>query len=118
MISSGVVNAVQPNEEDLERTRPKECQRRKEEACVIGGGDPAPAVVTFTTEMASVAVDELIAVLTSFHGMKGVIPNRVRRWHARDKRFIAPWHRDSCPACNSVWACGAGDVTPFLDMVD
>ena len=61
LICSGVVNAARANEEDLERTRPEEYQRRKDEAYVIGGGEPAPAVVTFTTEMASVAVDELIA---------------------------------------------------------
>lgn len=117
LICSGVVNAARANEEDLERTRPEEYQRRKDEAYVIGGGEPAPAVVTFTTEMASVAVDELIAALTGFHGMEGMIPNRVRRWHARDDRFIAHPHRDGCPVCNSDWTSGAGDVTPFLDMV-
>lgn len=118
LICSGVVNAARANEEDLERTRPEEFQRRKDEAYVIGGGDPAPAVVTFTTEMAAVAVDELIAALTGFHGMEGMIPNRVRRWHARDDRFIAHHRRDGCPVCNSDWSCGAGDVAPFLDMVD
>lgn len=118
LICSGVVNTARANEEDLERTRPEEFQRRKDEAYVIGGGDPAPAVVTFTTEMAAVAVDELVAALTGFHGMEGMIPNRVRRWHARDDRFIAHHHRDGCPICNSDWSCGAGDVAPFLDMVD
>jgi molybdopterin/thiamine biosynthesis adenylyltransferase len=117
LICSGVVNAGRANEEDLERTRPEEFQRRKDEAYVIGGGDPAPAVVTFTTEMASAAVAELVAALTGFHGMDGMIPHRVRRWHARDDRFIAHLRRDDCPVCNSAWACGAGDVTPFLDMV-
>jgi molybdopterin/thiamine biosynthesis adenylyltransferase len=117
LVCSGVVSAARANEEDLERTRPEEYQRRKDEAYVIGGGDPAPAVVTFTTEMASVAVNELIAALTGFHGTDGMIPNRVRRWHARDDRFIAHAHRNGCPICNSTWACGAGDVTPFLDMV-
>jgi molybdopterin/thiamine biosynthesis adenylyltransferase len=117
LICSGIVNAARANEEDLERTRPEEFQRRKDEAYVIGGGDPAPAVVTFTTEMAAVAVDELVAALTGFHGMEGMIPSRVRRWHARDDRFIAHAHRDGCPVCNSASALGAGDVTPFLDMV-
>ena len=117
LVCSGVVNAVRANEEDLARTRPEEFQRRKDEAYVIGGGDPAPAVVTFTTEMATVAVDEMIAALTGFHGMEGMIPNRVRRWHARDDRFIAHTRRDGCPICNSETSCGAGDVVPFLDMV-
>lgn len=117
LICSGVVNAARANEEDLERTRPEEFQKRKDEAYVIGGGDPAPAVVTFTTEMAAMAVNEMIASLTGFHGMEGMIPNRVRRWHARDDRFTAHARRDGCPVCNSEWSRGAGDVVPFLDTV-
>ena len=117
LICSGVVNAARANEEDLERTRPEEFQKRKDEAYIIGGGDPAPAVVTFTTEMAAMAVNEMIASLTGFHGMEGMIPNRVRRWHARDDRFTAHAHRDGCPVCNSEWSRGACDVEPFLDMV-
>jgi hypothetical protein len=117
LICSGVVNAARASEEDLERTRPDEFQKRKEEAYVMGAGDPAPAVVTFTTEMASVAVNEMIAAITGFHGMEGMIPNRVRRWHALDDRFTAPHAREGCPVCNSDDARGAGDVDPFLDMV-
>ncbi len=117
LICSGVVNAARASEEDLERTRPDEFQKRKAEAYVIGGGDPAPAVVTFTTEMAAMAVNEMIAALTGFHGMEGMIPNRVRRWHARDDRFIAHAQREGCPVCNSELSRGAGDVIPFLDMV-
>lgn len=117
LICSGVVNAARAHEEDLERTRPEEFQKRKEEAYVIGGGDPAPAVVTFTTEMATVAVNEMIAAITGFHGSEGMISNRVRRWHSRDDRFLAHSQRDGCPVCNSDWSRGAGDVVPFLDMV-
>ena len=117
LICSGVVSGARANEEDLERTRPEEFQKRKAEAYVIGGGDPAPAVVTFTTEMAAMAVNEMIAALTGFHGMEGMIPNRVRRWHARDDRFIAHAQREGCPVCNSELSLGAGDVVPFLDMV-
>lgn len=117
LLCSGIVNAVRANEEDLERTRPDEFQRRKDEAYVMGAGDPAPAVVTFTTEMATVAVNEMIAALTGFHGTEGMIPNRVRRWHVRDDRYIAAQPRDGCPVCQSSSAMGAGDVVPFLDMV-
>lgn len=117
LICSGVVNPARASEEDLERTRPEEFQKRKKESYVIGGGDPAPAVVTFTTEMASVAVSEMIAALSGFHGMEGMVPNRVRRWHARDDRFTAHRERDGCPVCNSDGTRGAGDVAPFLDMV-
>lgn len=46
--------------EGLRRNDLAEFQRRKAEAYVDGGGDPAPAVVTFTTSIACAAVDELI----------------------------------------------------------
>ncbi|MFD1488794.1 ThiF family adenylyltransferase [Ancylobacter vacuolatus] len=117
LICSGVVNAARANDEDLERSRPEEFQKRKAEAYVMGGGDPAPAVVTFTTEMAATAVNEMIAALTGFHGNDGMVPNRVRRWHARDERFTAHASREGCPVCNADGSRGAGDVVPFLDAV-
>lgn len=116
LICGGVVNATRAQEEELERNQPDEFKRRKAEAYVVGAGDPAPAVVTFTTEMASVAVDEMIAALTGFHGAGGMIPTRVRRWHARDDRFLNVQAREGCPVCQSEDSRGAGDVIPFLDM--
>ncbi|MEL4377654.1 ThiF family adenylyltransferase [Brucella cytisi] len=116
LICGGVVNAIRAQEEELERNQPDEFQRRKVEAYVVGAGDPAPAVVTFTTEMASVAVDEMIAALTGFHGADGMIPTRVRRWHVRDDRFLDIKAREGCPVCQSDDSRGAGDVSPFLDM--
>lgn len=49
-------------EEDIERSDPAEYERQKTEAYVRGGGNPAPAVVTFTSEAATMAVNELLAV--------------------------------------------------------
>ncbi|MBD7992165.1 ThiF family adenylyltransferase [Ochrobactrum sp. Sa2BUA5] len=116
LICGGIVNATRAQEEELERNQPDEFQRRKAEAYVVGAGDPAPAVVTFTTEMASVAVNEMIAAITGFHGADGMITTRIRRWHARDDRFLNVRARESCPVCQSDDSRGAGDVSPFLDM--
>jgi hypothetical protein len=113
----GVVNARHAGEEALERTDPTEFQKRKQEAYVIGTGDPAPAVVTFTTEMPCVAVNEMIAALTGFHGEDGMISNRSRRFHARDDRFLATKQRDTCPLCASDEFWGWADADPFLDMI-
>ncbi|MTH80141.1 ThiF family adenylyltransferase [Paracoccus aestuariivivens] len=117
LVCSGVINPARAHEEELERNQPDEFQRRKAEAYVVGAEDPAPAVVTFTTEMAAVAVDEMIAAVTGFHGSEGMIPSRVRRWHARDDRFLSVKSREHCPVCQSDEAGGAGDVEPFLDIV-
>ena len=117
LLCSGVVNARRAAEEALERTNPTEFQKRKEEAYVIGAGDPAPAVVTFTTEMACVAVNELIAALTGFHGEDGMVANRSRRFHARDDRFLATTPNAACPVCMSPMFWGRADTEPFLDLV-
>jgi molybdopterin/thiamine biosynthesis adenylyltransferase len=117
LVCGGVVNPRRAAEEALERTNPDEFRRRKAEAYVIGGGDPAPAVVTFTTEMACVAVNELIAGITGFHGKAGMVPTRSRRFHARDDRFLAVKQEPGCPVCGSTVAWGRGDTDPFLDLI-
>jgi molybdopterin/thiamine biosynthesis adenylyltransferase len=117
LLCSGVVNARRAAEESLERSDPAEFRRRKQEAYVVGAGDPAPAVVTFTTEMACVAVDEMIGALTGFHGEEGMIPNRLRRFHARDDRFLATRPNEACPVCMSADLWGRADIDPFLDMI-
>ncbi len=117
LICGGVVNPRRAAEEALERADPEEFQRRKAEAYVIGSGDPAPAVVTFTTEMASVAVNEMLAALTGFHGEAGMVPTRTRRFHVRDDRFLAVRQTDACPVCGTPSVWGRGDTDPFLDMI-
>jgi molybdopterin/thiamine biosynthesis adenylyltransferase/proteasome lid subunit RPN8/RPN11 len=117
LLCSGVVNARRASEEALERSDPAEFRKRKQEAYVVGAGDPAPAVVTFTTEMACVAVNEMIAALTGFHGEEGMVPNRLRRFHARDDRFLATKQSEACRVCTSVEFWGRADVDPFLDMI-
>lgn len=117
LVCGGVVNPRRAAEEALERTNPDEFRRRKAEAYVIGGGDPAPAVVTFTTEMACVAVNELIAGISGFHGSAGMLPTRSRRFHARDDRFLAVRQEPECPVCGSAAVWGRGDTDPFLDLI-
>lgn len=117
LLCSGVVNPRRASEEALNRTAPAEYQKRKHEAYVLGAGDPAPAVVTFTTEMACVAVNEMIAALTGFHGDEGMVHNRTRRFHARDERFLPMKQNTHCPICVSTGFWGRADTDPFLDMV-
>ncbi|WP_245216042.1 ThiF family adenylyltransferase [Pararoseomonas baculiformis] len=117
LICGGFINPRRAAEEALERTDPAEFKRRKAEAYVEGGGDPAPAVVTFTTEMAAVAVNEVLALLTGFHGDGGMVPTRYRRFHLRDDRFLGVASKPGCPVCETEWSWGRGDIQPFLDLV-
>lgn len=117
LLCDKVVSVRRAAEEALERTDPAEFEKRKREAYVIGAGDPAPAVVTFTTEMACVAVNEMIAALTGFHGEEGMVPNRARRFHVRDDRFLGVSQDPDCPLCSQAQYWGRGDVQPFLDII-
>ncbi len=117
LLCGGVVRPQRASEEALERTDPGEFERRKREAYVIGAGDPAPAVVTFTTEMACVAVNEMIAAVTGFHGEGGMVSNRLRRFHAGDDRFLAAKQNEDCQVCSTNRFWGRADIDPFLDLV-
>jgi molybdopterin/thiamine biosynthesis adenylyltransferase len=117
LLCGKVINTRRAGEEALERSDPAEFHKRKQEAYVIGAGDPAPAVVTFTTEMACVAVNELIAAMTGFHGEDGMIPNRARRFHVRDDRFLGVAQSPGCPVCSQDHYWGRADIQPFLDVI-
>lgn len=104
-------------EEALARRLPAEHDRRKREAYVQGGGDPAPAVVTFTTEAATMAVNELLQGLTDFRGEGGWAWQRVRRLDQGRERRPGVVQRPHCPLCGTPGNWGHGDMEPFLDRV-
>ena len=110
-----IVDPIAARDEELRRRTPEEYERRKREAYVHGSGDPAPAVVTFTTETACLAVDELLQLLTGFRPSDGWVQQRARRFDLlRDRRPGAHLHPD-CAVCSSKDYWGRGDVDPFLD---
>ena len=113
----GVVNAQRAMAEGLKRNDPIEFDRRKAEAYVDGGGDPAPAVVTFTTSMACAAVDELIQGLTGFRGDGGMAHNRIRRFDRVEDRSMTCRPVPTCPVCGTEALWGRGDVSPFLGVI-
>ena len=113
----GVVNAQRAAAEGLQRNDPVEFERRKAEAYVEGGGDPAPAVVTFTTSIACAAVDELIQGLTGFRGQGGMMHNRIRRFDRMEDRSMTCRPVPTCPVCGTEAIWGRGDVSPFLGVI-
>ncbi|MDB5386438.1 MAG: UBA/THIF-type binding protein [Planctomycetaceae bacterium] len=117
LLCGGIVSGKRAAEESLERSDPQEFEKQKLEAYVVEGGDPAPAVVSFTTEMACVAVNEMIAAITGFQGAEGMVPTRYRRFHVRDERFLAVTKVGSCQVCSVSTNWGLADVDPFLDLI-
>jgi molybdopterin/thiamine biosynthesis adenylyltransferase len=115
-----VINPVIARDEALKRNDPAEYERRKAEAYVIGEGNPNPAVVLFTTEVANMAMQELVHRLQGFRGEDGSTPHRVRKFHLTIDRKPAAVPNPNCPVCGTVGAewWGRGDIAPFLGVVE
>ena len=117
LLCGGYIDPHRAREEALRRDDPDAYQQLKDEAYVLGEGDPSPAVVTFTTDAAAMAVNEWLAGITGFAGQSGMLPTRMRRFHARDERRPLIESRTGCPCCAQRETLGRADMRPFLDMV-
>ncbi|GBD47021.1 ThiF family adenylyltransferase [Methylopila sp. Yamaguchi] len=117
LLCRGLIDPVRARDEALRRTGPDEFERRKAEAYVSGGGDPAPVVVTFTTETACMAVNELLHALTAFRGDEGMKPERRRRFDAIEERTTTCSPRQECEQCATPKIWGRADVAPFLHRI-
>ncbi|ACX87198.1 UBA/THIF-type NAD/FAD binding protein [Pectobacterium parmentieri WPP163] len=117
LLCRGLIDPVKAREEALKRTNPAEYERRKAEAYILGGGDPAPVVVTFTTETACMAVNELLQGLTSFKGEGGMKAGRRRRFDITEDRTNTCIPKLECPHCSGSDFWGKADVIPFLFRV-
>ena len=117
LLCHGVVNPVLAREDDLLRRDPDEYARRRAEgeAYIRGAGLPNPAVVTFTTGVACMAVDEFVHRLTNYRH-SGPIDHRVSKYHLSDDRRPGP-DSGPCPICLDPEYWGLGDTEPFLDRV-
>ncbi|WP_292344548.1 ThiF family adenylyltransferase [Mesorhizobium sp.] len=108
-----VVDAGVAAEEALRRNDPVEYERRKVEAYVRGEGNPSPAVISFTTSVATMAVEEMIQRMNQFRGVDGAIANRVRKFNMAED-FRPGAKKEPCRVCGSDRVYGIGDVQPFL----
>ncbi|SKD00505.1 JAB domain-containing protein [Chitinophaga ginsengisegetis] len=117
LICRHVVNHQLAREEELKRTDPDGFERLKQEAYVIGMGNPSPAVITFTSEVATMSVNELINRLTGFK-KQGPQHHLVRFFDQGTDRTPSAHGNADCPICKSAEYWGRGDITPFLDQVN
>ena len=117
LLCRGVISLRRAREEALKKANEGEYFRQKQEAYVIGEGNPNPSVVTFTTEVATMAVNELIHRLQGFRGLEGSTSSRTRQFHRMHDLRPGDLPREDCPVCGSDFYWGIGDVEPFLDQV-
>lgn len=112
-----IVDVVRAREEALRLSNPAEYERQKEEAYVIGEGDPAPSVVTFTTEVATMAITEMLQRIQGFRGQVGASDSRTRQFHRMHDLRPGDLPKLDCPICRDADYWGRGDLDPFLDQV-
>jgi molybdopterin/thiamine biosynthesis adenylyltransferase len=115
----GLIDPERARAESLLRNDPDEYLRQKRAGYLPDELEPSPVVVTFTTEVAAMAVNELFQRLTGFRGAEGSCDERVRRFDlAKATDLIAGCApRADCPICSSSRRYdGRGDMIPFLDV--
>ncbi|MFK4380810.1 HesA/MoeB/ThiF family protein [Bradyrhizobium sp. USDA 223] len=103
--------------EGLRRKDPAVYEQRRRAGYVADAADPSPVVVTFTTEVATMAVNELFQRLNVFRGDNGAASERVRRFDEVKEPDLLPSgkSRPGCKLCNRRRYDGRGDMDPFLD---
>ncbi|ESX29216.1 MULTISPECIES: ThiF family adenylyltransferase [unclassified Mesorhizobium] len=116
LVCRRIVNPAIAAEEALKRADPEEYERRKSEAYVRGEGNPAPAVVSFTTSVATMAIEEMIQRFQRFRGSSGMIANRVRKF-GQVEDFRPGAASEPCRVCANDRIHGVGDVKPFLGRI-
>lgn len=110
-----IVNPNIAREESLKRTDPMGYERQKDEAYVEGGANPSPAVITFTTEIATIAVNELINRITGYK-KQGPQNSFMRLFDRGEDHKPGAKQREECPICSKTTFWGKADVQPFLQI--
>ena len=117
-VCRGLINPDFMVAEGLQRRDPELYKQHRRAGYVVGAPDPSPVVVTFTTEVAAMAVNEFFQRLNGFRGEAGSVSERVRRFdEVKDFDTLpAGKSRDGCPLCKRRRYDGRGDMERFLDM--
>jgi len=117
LITKGNINIDIAYSENLKRNEPENYKKLKEEAYVIGEGNPAPAVVTFTTQIATIAVNELLNRIAGYNSTDIIFPHKIFFFHRSMEIHPGNISNNDCRICGSNNYWGRGDMEPFLDMV-
>jgi molybdopterin/thiamine biosynthesis adenylyltransferase len=104
--------------ESLKRDRPEQYERERALGYLPREGEPNPVVVTFTTETATMAINEMFQRMIGFRGPDGSWSERVRQFHVPKDHDIHSGGRPrpGCKLCDTGRYVGRGDMEHFLDQ--
>lgn len=114
----GLIKSEEMLSEGLRRGDPLLYEQRRRAGYVVGTPDPSPVVVTFTTEVATMAINELFQRLNEFRGEGAHCSEHVRRLNEVKDADTVPGGRSQpgCLLCHQRKYDGRGDMEPFLNL--
>lgn len=115
LITKGIINQDNAIAENLLRNNPKTYEGLKKEAYVVGEGNPAPSVVTFTTQIAAMAVNSFLNRIVGFNECD-LPPQKILFFHRNTEINPGNVDENHCRICGEKSYWGRGDMQPFLDM--
>ncbi|RIV68687.1 ThiF family adenylyltransferase [Flagellimonas aequoris] len=111
------VDPTLAREEDLKRSDPKGYFKEKDQGYIKGIDIPNPAVITFTSEISNVSVNEFLNRIIGFK-KEGAQSTLTRFFDKGMDRKPGGKKREGCPICDSENYWGRGDIKPFMDNVN
>ena len=117
LLCRGLIDPERARAEQMRLLHPEEYDYQKKEGYVVGEDEPNPAVVTFTTETACMAVNQLLNALTGYRESARDGWQWTRRFHVMQDRCVGAIQSIDCPICAEKKYWGQGDTEPFLDRV-
>ena len=110
------INPRRAHDEMLRHRSKDEYEKRAKQGYVTDTEVATPAMVTFTTETACSAINELLAAVTGTR-RDGWAAERTTRYDLDKTRRTGTKADPLCSVCQSQEYWGAGDVDPFLDQI-
>jgi molybdopterin/thiamine biosynthesis adenylyltransferase len=113
----GLIDAEEVYLDSLRRD-PSLLAERRRAGYVPNDPAPSPVVVTFTTEVATMAINELFHRLNGFRGAEQHCSEHVRQFQYLKNADLLPSGRSQpgCKLCGSRRYDGRGDMSPLLDL--
>lgn len=116
LVCRGRISAERVSAESVQTLDPERAQELRKEGYVPELEDPAPAVVAFTTSIASSAISELLHRLTGYLGAERVSSELIYRFS--DERLSTNTRAPQAGCfCADPRHVGRGDVPLFMNIV-